>query len=98
MHLGRDPPVRLFLDALQINPAREEAHMPKKKPKPKPVPLSKWAEGAIKRINETFPTKEESQHPMVVFTRLLVLAKDCGIDVFKEAREEAAKQKGSKRP
>ena len=54
--------------------------MAKKKPKPKMPKLSKWAEGALKRINETFSTKEESQHPMVVFTRLLVLAKDAGID------------------
>jgi hypothetical protein len=53
--------------------------MAKKKSKPKP--LSKWAKGALKRINETFPSKEESTHPFVVFTRLLVLAKDCGIDV-----------------
>lgn len=63
-------------------------------PKGKPEPLSKWAKDALKRINEKFPTKEESQHPLVVMTRLLVLAKDCGIDVFKEAREEAAKPKG----
>jgi len=61
---------------------REEKTMTKKKTKPKP--LSKWAKGALERINETFPSKEESEHPFVVFTRLAVLAKDCGIDVFKE--------------
>lgn len=47
-------------------------------------PLSKWAKNALKKINKTFPSKEESEHPFVVFTRLLVLAKDCGIDVFEK--------------
>ena len=50
----------------------------------KAKPLSKWANNALKTINETFPSKKESQHPFVVFTRLLVLAKDCGIDVFEK--------------
>jgi len=68
--------------------------MAKKKSKPKP--LSKWAKHALKRINETFPSKEESQHPFVVFTRLLVLAKDCGIDVFKEAADQPASGKQKK--
>ncbi len=68
--------------------------MAKKKSKPKP--LSKWAKGALERINEKFPSKEESTHPFVVFTRLMVLAKDCGIDVFKEAANQttSGKQKG----
>ena len=59
-----------------------------RKPKP-PKPLSKWAKSALKEINKKFPSKEESQHPFVVITRLLVIAKDCGIDVSKLSEEQA---------
>ena len=55
--------------------------MTRKKSKRKPVQLSNWARGALKEINKKFPSMEESQHPFVVITRLLVIAKDCGIDV-----------------
>jgi hypothetical protein len=66
--------------------------MTKKKPKPKTPKLSKWAKGALKRLNETFPSKWESKHPMVVFTRLLILAKDAGIDVWKDTPQRPAKR------
>jgi hypothetical protein len=54
--------------------------------KTKPKPLSKWAKRALKDINERFPSKEESRDPFVVFTRLLVLAKDAGVDVWAKNR------------
>ncbi len=65
--------------------------MAKRKPKTPPH-VSKWARGAIKEINEAFPSKEESQHPFVVFARLAVLAKDIGIDIFKETAAHPAKR------
>jgi hypothetical protein len=63
--------------------------MTKKKSKP---PLSKWAREALKQINETFPSKKESQHPFVVFTRLAIIAKDAGVDIFKETAAHPAKR------
>ena len=62
--------------------------------KRKPKPLSKWAKSALKEINKKFPSKEESQHPFVVITRLLVIAKDCGIDVSKLFEEPAPGSRG----
>ena len=49
--------------------------------KNKPIPLSKWAKNALKEINKEFPPNTKiGRHPFVVITRLLVLAKDAGVN------------------
>ena len=56
--------------------------------------LSRWAKNALKNINKEFPPNTTmGRHPFVVITRLLVLAKDCGIDVSKLSEEQATQFK-----
>jgi len=58
----------------------------------KPEPISKWTEAALKKIDKTFPSPRERKHPFVVFTKLLVLAKDAGVNGWKDT----GKGKGEK--
>ena len=57
----------------------------------KPVPLSKWAKGALKKINKEFPPNTKmGRSPFVVFTRILVLAKDAGVNPWEPSVKPAA--------
>jgi hypothetical protein len=44
---------------------------------PKAKPISKAAKLALKKIDKAFPSAREKEHPFVLFTKLLVIAKDC---------------------
>jgi hypothetical protein len=56
--------------------------------KTKPVPLSRWAKNALKKINKEFPPSTKmGRSPFVVFTRILVLAKDAGVNPWEPSRD-----------